>query len=102
MGPPRLTLVNAAVTLAYPWARSLAALAAAVAAGTAAVLGRRWVRGIAVVLAIGSAAAGVHLLRYRVRADDSGLATRGLAGTSALAWSQIARVDSGPGLILLT
>ncbi len=102
-GPPRLVAVNAALRVEYAWPRALGA--AAVAAGGLVLLAagrRRWLRAAAVLLALGGLAAGLHLLLYRVEADDGGLSARALLGTSRLGWTEVERVDTGPGLLLLT
>jgi PH (Pleckstrin Homology) domain-containing protein len=102
MGPPKLSLVNAGLTVAYPTARGLSALAGAVALALALLVRIRWVQVVAAVLAVATAAVGLHILRYRVVADASGLTTRSLASTRFLRWSAVARVEAGPGLVLLT
>jgi hypothetical protein len=103
MGAPRLTLLNTDVHVAYPWYRPGAALLAAGAAAAAAGLIRLgWARVLAGVFAAAAALAAAHLLLYRVRAGDDGLEARGLLGAERLAWSAVARVETAPGLLLLT
>jgi hypothetical protein len=103
MGAPRLTLLNTDVHVAYPWYRSGAALAsAAAAAGAAALLRRFWARALACLFAVATVLAAAHLARYRVRAGDEGLEARTLLGATRLAWHAVARVDTAPGLLLLT
>ena len=103
MGAPRLILLNTDVHVAYPWHRPAAALRAAGAAAAAAVVGRRgWARALSAAFALAAALAGAHLLLYRVRAGADGVEARGLLGTERVAWSAIARVENGPGLLLLT
>jgi PH (Pleckstrin Homology) domain-containing protein len=102
MGPPRLSLANTGLTVAYPVARGLSALAGAAALVLALAVRTRWVRWMAAVLALATAIGAMHLLRYRVVADASGLTTRSLARTRFLSWSAVARVEQGPGLLLLT
>jgi hypothetical protein len=103
MGAPRLTLLNTDVRVAYPWYRPGAALLAAAAAAAAAVLLRRgWARALAGALALAAALAAAHLALYRVRAGADGLEARTLLGAQRLAWSAVARVETAPGLLLLT
>jgi hypothetical protein len=103
MGAPRLTLLNTDVHVAYPWYRTGAALASAAAAAGAAVLLRRWWgRALAGAFAVATVLAAAHLALYRVRAGDEGLEARTLFGAKRVAWAAVARVETAPGLLLLT
>ena len=103
MGAPRLTLLNTDVHIAYPWYRPGAALlAAAAAAGAAVFLRRWWGRALASLFALLTVLAATHLALYRVRAGDEGLEARTLLGTERVAWPAVARVETAPGLLLLT
>jgi hypothetical protein len=102
-GPPRLVALNAALRVEYAWPRVLGA--ATVAAGGLVLLAagrRRWLWALSAVLFAGGLAAGLHLLRYRVEADDGGLSARALLGTSRLGWTEVERVETGPGLLVVT
>ena len=103
MGAPRLTLLNTDVHVAYPWYRPGAALLAALAAaGAAAMVRRPWARALTAVFALAALLAAAHLLLYRVRAGADGLEARSLLGAERLAWSSVARVETAPGLLLVT
>ena len=103
MGAPRMTLLNNDVHVAYPWYRPGAALLAAVAAaGADALLRRWWGRALAGLFALLTVLAATNLALYRVSAGDDGLEARTLLGTDRLAWTAVARVETAPGLLLLT
>jgi hypothetical protein len=89
-GPPRLTLLNTALVVDYPWLRGGSALACAVVLGLAAVVApqarARWIGLVFTLLPLG---VGLHLLLYRVEAADAGLRTRGLGGGHTLAWREV-------------
>ena len=71
MGPPRLTLTNAGLSVEYPWFRGIGALVAALGAGLLAVaLRRRWPRIAAGLLAALGLGVGAHLLAYRLEGPD--------------------------------
>jgi len=102
MGPPRLTLTNAGLSVEYPWFRGVGALVAALGAGLLAVaLRRRWPRIAAGALAVLGLAVGAHLLAYRLEADAAGLSSRGLTGRRTVAWPGVSRVEGGPGTIVV-
>jgi len=102
MGPPRLTLTNAGLSVEYPWFRGVGALVAALGAGLLAVaLRRRWPRIAAGLLAALGLAVGAHLLAYRLEADADGLSSRGLSGRRAVTWAGVSRVEGGPGTIVV-
>jgi len=102
MGPPRLTLTNAGLSVEYPWFRGAGALVAAFGAALLALaVRRRWPRVAAGALAALGLAVGVHLLAYRLEADAAGLSARGLSGSRAVAWPAVSRVEGGPGAIVV-
>jgi hypothetical protein len=93
-GSPRITLLNASVVVDYPWPRGGAAMACAVGiAAVAALLRGRALRGVGFVLALGSLLVAAHLLRYRLEAGGSGITSRGLLGTTAIAWQEVSGVE---------
>jgi hypothetical protein len=102
MGPPRLTLTNAGLSVEYPWFRGAGALAAALGAALLALaVRRRWPRVAAGALAVLGLAVGAHLLAYRLEADAAGLSSRGLGGRRVVAWPSVSRVEGGPGAIVV-
>jgi len=102
MGPPRLTLTNAGLSVEYPWSRSLGALGATLGASLlAAAVRRTWGRVAAGALAVLALGVGAHLLAYRVEADAAGFSSRGLAGRRTVAWPAVSRVDARPGALVV-
>jgi len=80
-GPPRLTLLNAGLSVQHPWRHpGGAVIAAAGATLLAAASPRRWSRLLFHALTALSIAVAIHLVRYRVDADQTALAARGLLG----------------------
>ncbi len=101
-GPPRLTLVNAAIAIDYPWTRGAAALGAALAFGLfAACVPRPRLRLLLLLLALLPTAVGLQLLLFRVEAADAGLSARGLLGSTSLAWKEITAVSLLGGSVLV-
>jgi hypothetical protein len=93
-GPPRLTLVNAAIAIDYPWLRGASALGAALGVALfGATLPRAGWRLVVLVAALLPLGVGLHLLLSRVEASAAGLTSRGLFGTTTLAWNEIAGVS---------
>ena len=76
--------------------------AAAGAALLAAASPHRWSRLIFHALAALSALVAIHLTVYRVDADQSGLASRGLLGRTRIPWGEVAGVDGDAGLVVVT
>ena len=94
MGPPRLTLTNAGLSVEYPWFRGAGALVAAFGAALLALaVRRRWPRVAAGALAALGLAVGVHLLAYRLEADAAGLSARGLSGSRAVGGVQKQKIS---------
>jgi len=90
-GPPRLTLLNAGLSVQHPWRHPAGAvIAAAGATLLAAASPRRWSRLIFHALAGLSVLVAIHLALYRVDADQSGLASHGLLGRTRIAWGEVA------------
>ena len=102
-GPPRLTLLNAGLSVQHGWRHPVGALAAAAGAALlAAASPHRWSRLIFHALAALSALVAIHLTVYRVDADQSGLASRGLLGRTRIPWGEVAGVDGDAGLVVVT
>jgi hypothetical protein len=102
-GPPRLTLLNAGLSVQHSWSHPAGALGAAAGAILLAALSpRRWARVIFGALATFSVLVAVHLALYRVDADQGGLASRGLLGRTRIPWGEVAGVDGDAGLVVVT
>jgi len=98
VGSPRITLLNAALRIEYPWARSAGALMAAVGiAILAAFLRRLSLRRLGFVLALGPVLIAGHLLLWKLEIADSGFSFRGLFGTTTMAWPEVASINVIPG-----
>jgi hypothetical protein len=102
-GPPRLTLLNAGLAvqhgLRHPAGALLAAVGAALLAKAAT---RRWARVIFLPLAVLSLLVAIHLALYRVDADQTGLASRGLLRQTRIPWGEVTGVDADAGLVVVT
>jgi hypothetical protein len=102
-GPPRLTLLNAGLSVQHSWSHPLGALAAATGAVLlAAASPRRWARIVFHALSALSVLVAIHLALYRVDADQGGLASRGLLGGTRIPWGEVAGVDGDAGLVVVT
>ena len=102
-GPPRLTLLNAGLSVQHPWRHPAgAALAAAGTILLAVVSPRRWARILFHVLGLISLLVAIHLSVYRVDADQAGLASRGLFGRTRIPWGEVAGVDGDAGQVVVT
>jgi hypothetical protein len=102
-GPPRLTLLNAGLSVQHPWRHPVGAvIAAAGAALLASASPRRWARVIFVALGALSILVAIHLTAYRVDADQSGLASRGLFGRTRIPWPDVAGVDGDASQVVVT
>jgi hypothetical protein len=103
VGPPRLLLFNAGLLIEYPPSRGLATLVAVAGLGlVTAVLRRRALRLLAAVAAVGALFVALHLLLYRLEANDAGLVSRGVLGSTGIAWKDIVGLDRGGDLLILT
>lgn len=103
VGPPRLVFVNAGLQIEYPLARGLAALGAmAGVALVAAALPKLALRLVACVAALGVFFVALHLLLYRLEATDAGLLSRGVLGTTGMAWREVMGVDRGGDQLIVT
>jgi hypothetical protein len=101
-GPPRLTLLNAGLSVQHGWQHPVGALAAAAGAVLAAAVSpRRWAKAIFVALGILSVLVAIHLFLYRVDADQSGLASRGLFGGTRIPWGEVAGVDGDASQVVV-
>lgn len=101
-GPPRITLLNASLVVEYPWPRGAAAVACALGVALAgAVLTRRALRRLAFVLAMGPLLVGGHLLAYRLEASGAALASRGILGTTTIAWREVREVEQSSADLLV-
>jgi hypothetical protein len=101
-GEPRLTIVNAGISVTYPWARGLGALAAAAAfVGLLTLISKFWVRVASGLLAMLSLWVGLHLLTYRVDTTTSGLASRSHLVKREIAWRDVTDVGMEVGFIVL-
>lgn len=101
-GPARLTLVNVGLRVDYPWPRALGAAVAFLGAAGAAVLFRRlWARVLLACLAALAFYVALHLSLFRFDASDTGVSFRGVLGTDRLAWAEVRKVETGPGLRVL-
>ena len=103
VGAPRLVLVNTGLHIEYPVSRGLAALGAMVGVALiASVLPKLALRLLACVAALGVSFVALHLLLYRLEATDAGLLSRGVLGTTAIAWREVVGVDRGGDQLIVT
>jgi hypothetical protein len=101
--PARVTWLNTGLRIDYPWGRGGAALLAALgAAALGALLRRRLLRGLAVALAAVFLLLAGRLLVYRLEAGPSGLSQRDLLGLTRVAWTEVARVETGGDTLVIT
>ena len=101
-GPARLTLINAGLRVEYPWPRAAAAWVAFVGAtGAVALLQRRWARVLLAGLAAITLYASLHLTIFRLEAGDRGVSFRVVLGTKRLAWEDVRKIETGPGVRVL-
>ncbi len=103
VGAPRLVLVNAGLQIEYPPVRGWSAMVAVVGLGlVVGALSRFVLRLIAGVATAGTLLVALHLLLYRLETTEAGLVSRGVLGTTAIAWRDIQALDRGGDLLLLT
>lgn len=101
-GPPRLTVLNAALRLDHSWAQAAGALGAACGAGlVAAALRRRTARVVAALAAAAVLLVAARLTAYRIELTDEALIARGLLQRSRIPWNTIGRVEVAPGALLV-
>lgn len=101
-GPPRFTLLNAAIVIDYPKLRGFAALGCALAfALVAATRARPALRFTLLVGALLPAGVAWHLLRYRLEAAQAGLTSRGAFRSTTLPWRAVGRVSLGSHTVVV-
>jgi len=101
-GPPRLTLLNAGLTVSHGWQHPVGALAAAAGAALLALVSpRRWAALIFIALGVLSLLVAIHLVAYRVDADQTGLASRSLFGRTRIPWGEVAGVDGDASQVVV-
>jgi hypothetical protein len=98
--PPRLTLVNAAVRVAYPWSAVAGGALAGLCAGALAALARR-LSGRAALAAVAAACLVLALGRaaFAIEAGGDAVTERGLLRRTALPWREVSRVESDEAAI---
>ena len=102
-GPPVLTLINTGLAVHHPWRHPTGAgIAAAGAILLAFASPRRWAQILFGALAVLSVVVGIHLVAYRVDADQSGLASRGLFGGTRIPWPDVNGVDGDAVQVVVT
>jgi hypothetical protein len=101
-GAPRFTWQNDGLRVDHPPWRGLAALVAGTAVAAAGLSGRsRPAAGAALAAAAALAALGAARLAWRVDAVQDGLHERTLAGSKAIAWRDVERVEPRPDALRL-
>ncbi len=101
-GPPRITLLNAALRIDYPWPRGTgAAICCLGALALAWAIPRPTLRRVATVLALGPLLIAIHLLVWKLEIATPALSFRGLFGTTTIAWPEVARIDLLAGAIVV-
>jgi hypothetical protein len=102
-GPPRLTLLNTGLAVQHGLRHPAGALLAAIGAGVLAMAAARvWARVVFIPLAVLSVLVAIHLALYRVDADQTGLASRGLLRHVRIPWGEVTGVDGDAGLVVVT
>jgi hypothetical protein len=99
LAPPRLTLVNQGVLVAYPWTAPAGAAVAALSLLLMAGATRGGLRRMAGLACAAALAAAAHLAVYRVSADATTLSARGLTGSRQVSWREMKDVQSQAGRI---
>jgi len=101
-GPPRLTLLNAGLSVEHGWQHPVGALAATIGAAVLATVSpRRWAKAIFMALGVLSVLVAIHLVVYRVDADQTALASRGLLGRTRIPWGEVAGVDGDASQVVV-
>ena len=102
-GPPVLTLLNTGLSVHHPWRHPVGALGATAGAALLAWASpRRWAQIIFVALGALSIVVAIHLTAYRIDADQTGLASRGLFGATRIPWPDVAGVDGDANQVVVT
>ncbi len=100
---PLVTLLNDAIEVRWRFGYALAAFSAAVGWLVVALPhGARPLRLLAGMLALAAASTGTDRALFRARVDDAGLSSRGLFGTTSLAWRDVTRVESGSARLIVS
>jgi hypothetical protein len=101
-GSPRLTLVNAGLRIEYPHTQAMAAAVMAAGAGLLALALRpRWARAGCAAVAAAAVAVAAQRISYRLEVDGRGVVSRQWGEQTAVAWSDVSRVESGPARIVV-
>jgi hypothetical protein len=101
-GPPELTLRNDSLRIDYALAHAGGALLAAAGAGFAAWYApRRALRLVFASVAVLATGVSIHLAAYRVEVGADEIRTSGLFDSGRIAWTNVTRVDAGPGVIIV-
>lgn len=99
---PRLTLLNTGIRVEYPRPAAIAGFGIAMGVALAAAAApRRWLKLALVGAAVLAAAAAAGRLRYRLDAGPQGLVSRGLLGTTTVAWRDVSRLETGPEILVV-
>lgn len=100
--PPRITLLNAALRIDYPWRAGAGALVAAAGAGLAAALvRRRWAQALCGLLAFAATGVGLSLLTYRLETTPEALESESVFSRTVVPWRDVTRVDAGPAMVVV-
>ena len=101
-GSPRFTWENDGLRVDHPPRRAVGALVAAAAAAAVGLSGRSRPAAVAgIAAAIALAALAADRLAWRVEAVQDGLHERTIAGSRAIAWSDVERVEPRPDALRL-
>lgn len=102
-GPPRITLLNAALLrIDYPRSQAAAALAASAGALLLALaFSRRWALAAGGVLAALGIFSALERFSYRLDADEAGLLCRRWRQETSVPWREVSRVESGPRVVVV-
>lgn len=91
--PPRITLLNTAVRIDYPWPRGVAAVLAGVGAAVLSLLLRGWARWALGLAALLPAVFGAAALSFRLEAGPGALSAREWFQTRRIPWREVSRVE---------
>jgi hypothetical protein len=102
IGPPRLTLLNAALRIDHPLQHGLGALLVCAGLVVLVVLvGRPWARFGLGALAAAALFVAADRLGYALEIDDAGLAASSLLGRSVVSWREVSRVETGAAAVVV-